>query len=116
IIDELQDEFEIDINRNNIKIETNFTDLPELFGSESALKTILRNALSNAIKYSPANSTIRIAGDDSFVQLINQVDKGKSSGTKIGHTIIEALSYKHQLDFSFRLEDNYAESTLKVRA
>jgi tetratricopeptide (TPR) repeat protein len=116
IFDELQDEFESELNRKKLVLKTEYITLPELQGDENAVKTIIRNIFSNAIKYSEYNSTIEISGDVKNITLSNVVDTNSTQGTKIGHTIIDALSEKNKLDFTFKLDNSIATSILKLRA
>lgn len=116
IIDELQDEFELEIKRKNLNLEVTYNNLPEVKGDENAIKTIIRNILSNAIKYSESSSSIEISGDEEKISLSNIVNTNSTHGTKIGHTIIDALSEKNELNFTFHLDNNIATSTLKLRA
>ena len=92
------------------------SQIPPVFVDRTAIERVITNLLSNAIKYSQSNSAIEIAGDKEKISLSNIVNTNSTHGTKIGHTIIDALSEKNELNFTFHLDNNIATSTLKLRA
>ena len=61
IVDEIKSLFYSQLNEKNITIENNIPDQTKIRADVNMIKTILRNLISNAIKYSDKNSSIIIS-------------------------------------------------------
>ena len=58
------------MNEKNLKIESSVDDAVKVCADENALSAIIRNLVSNAVKFSPDHSTIKIEAhpEDSFIR------------------------------------------------
>lgn len=73
-LDTLEGQFRL--NNQTVQLDVG-KDLPELWGNPLRLRQLLDNLLSNAAKYSPSGSTIRVSlhAEDSWV-IFNVIDEG----------------------------------------
>lgn len=65
--------FKRDLKTKNINLHTTFVDEPVVIADPELLRIILRNVLSNAIKFSSANSTIDLSAEKKDGEVIIQV-------------------------------------------
>ena len=112
LIDELEDEMKLQMKNKNMSLEINTLSIPKSVHSEKGIQTILRNLISNAINYSPENSKIDIDIKYDSISVSNLTIDHASHGTRLGHTLIDALCEKLDLKFEFNKQEERAISTL----
>ena len=116
-LDTLEGQFRM--NNQSLQLEVG-ENLPELHGNPLRLRQLLDNLLSNAAKYSPSNSTIRVSlrAEDSWI-IFNVADEGPGipqseqprifekfyrasnvpdqvRGTGLGLAIVKSIAESHQ--------------------
>lgn len=116
-LDTLEGQFRL--NNQTVQLDVG-KDLPELWGNPLRLRQLLDNLLSNAAKYSPSGSTIRVSlrAEDSWV-IFNVIDEGpgipqseqarifekfyrasnvpdRVGGTGLGLAIVQSIVEAHQ--------------------
>ena len=131
IADDCQRLVELRADENGITISRNFEqDLPDLMADERAIRQIWLNFLTNAVKFSPAGSTVymvaRYVDDGSFIigvhdegpgipenelsiviETFQQGTEGRSqpgSGTGLGLAIVKGLAEAHGGQFVLESE------------
>lgn len=116
-LDTLEGQFRL--NNQTVQLDVG-KDLPELWGNPLRLRQLLDNLLSNAAKYSPSGSTIRVSlrAEDNWV-IFNVIDEGpgipqseqarifekfyrasnvpdRVGGTGLGLAIVQSIVEAHQ--------------------
>lgn len=94
VIKDIQNIFNIQISKKNISVRSNIPDNLNVFADKNLLSTILRNLISNAIKFTPPGGHITISAQKSDGSVDISV-----SDTGIGMT-------RDQIDNLFHLDTN----------
>jgi len=82
--------FESILDQKNIEVI--ITGSCEIKSDPSLLAIILRNALDNAIKYSPTYNDIIILLKNTSAEIVNEIDSDLPSGTQKGLLLIESIA------------------------
>ncbi|MGJ8691697.1 MAG: ATP-binding protein [Thalassotalea sp.] len=91
IIENTLNERQLDLKRKNLNVNLRLDNI-ELYSNEKQLNVILDNILSNAIKYSPCNETIKIEGLIKKHQIIVKItDHGMGISPSAQEKIFDAF-------------------------
>ncbi len=55
------EQYELNLSNKDIKLQTELDDVPEFVFDKNRIEQVIDNLISNAIKFSPRNSTIRVS-------------------------------------------------------
>lgn len=121
-IDEVLEYYESMVEDRNLKLDV-LTTSHLMMMHEKHLTTILSNLMSNAIRYSPNNSTLIITQDNQIFQIKNKIEKDidnfeslskpfvrgikDEDGHGLGMYIVTSTLQKYQLNYKYYLEDDY---------
>lgn len=82
-------------NQKNVRIETDFNFCGEIFADADMFAIVLRNFVTNAIKFSHVKSTIKITTDlaDDKVR-VNVIDTGVGMNDELVSKLLDKLNYE----------------------
>ena len=101
VLDELEEEMSDLLQTKDLKLNIDLAQNDSFSMNKNELEVILRNILSNAIKYSPKNSEILIRNKNTCFTVENKYDSDIQSGSQIGLTIVKTLCTENGFKFSF---------------
>jgi len=105
LLHELEDESYELINSKSITVNITSNHSENLKMKKDEMFIILRNLFTNAIKYSPENSTIQIKYDAFHIEFKNTVSENITPSTQKGFEIVRFLCKRNNYTFSIHQTD-----------
>ena len=112
ILDELTDEYANEIQEKDLRFTQNFENCKPIYADKNEMTTILRNLITNAIKYNTPKGTIHVSCKAGELLIENTFLSTIASGTQIGLDIVQKLSENNNCTFEFT-KDKLALAKLK---
>ena len=107
LLHKIEEELIEQIQAKNLDITIKSNNFKNYKTNKNEITIILRNLMSNAIKYSKNDSAIDINLNHNNIIFSNEIDKNIKSGTQKGLEIVKFLVNKNKLKFETKLGENF---------